>query len=83
MYEDVRLRKFYCEDVLKKKMVFCYLFFEYYILIIEKKLVKKKKKFDLVLIYIQLLVVIGRVFISKDIVGCELSVVSSLELSEV
>lgn len=30
-----------------------------------------------------MLVVIGRVFISKDIVGCELSVVSSLELSEV
>lgn len=49
MYEDVRSRKFYCEDVLKKKMVsVLYLFFEHHIPTTEKKSAKKKKKLDLV-----------------------------------
>lgn len=45
MYEDVRSRKFYWEDVLKKKIVsVLYLFFEHHIPTTEKKSAKKKKK---------------------------------------
>ena len=81
MYEDVRSRKFYCEDVLKKKMVsVLYLFFTFRQPKRNRR--KKKKKLDLVSTHISLSAAIGRVSTSKDTAGCESSAVSSSESSE-
>lgn len=49
MYEDVRSRKFYCEDVLKKKNGFCPLsVFRTSHSDNRKEIGEKKKKLDLV-----------------------------------